>query len=96
MHVPASSGAEKQIVRRVHFENLLHSINNLHIDTLLHKPPAVGRPIFLACRNEVEPLHKRGHEFRHLEQRDVLADTGSRAGSKLLYESATWASLRGM
>jgi hypothetical protein len=65
------------------FNGLHQSINNLHIDTLLHKPPAVGRPIFLARRNEVEPLHKRGYEFRHLEQRDVLADARPRARSEL-------------
>jgi hypothetical protein len=78
------------------FGDLNHPINNLDINTLLHEPPAASRPLLLVRRNEVKPLHKRRHKLRHLEQRDVLADTGSRAGSELLYESATWASLRGI
>jgi hypothetical protein len=65
------------------FTDLHQSINNLHVDTLLYEPPAVSRPLPLVCGSEIETLHKRRHKFRHLEQRNVLADARSRASSEL-------------
>jgi hypothetical protein len=57
--------------------SLLHPLNNPHIKTLLHEPPAVRLPIALIGRNEIKLLHKRRHEFCHFQQRDVLADARS-------------------
>jgi hypothetical protein len=65
------------------FNGLHQSIDDLHVDTLLHEPPAMSSPLLLVRGNEVESLHQRGYEFRHFEERDVLADAGSRASSEL-------------
>jgi hypothetical protein len=78
-----SRSSQEDIARKTLSTNLQLPINNPHINTLLHKPPAVRRPLLLIGGNKVESLHKRRHKFRHFEQRDVFADAGSRPGSEL-------------
>lgn len=61
----------------------MFSVNDLHRDFLLDEPPTTRRPLAITRGHEIKPLQKLRQEFCHFEERYVLADASSCAGTKL-------------